>query len=94
MTSTKRPPWGTRTESERIGAAIERDVHRLLGDVVKFDPAVYRSEQPNYAPPVVCEVFRLDGEPVPVAQILVAAPPAADRPGPAERGTAAEHADP
>lgn len=83
-----------RAEGQRIGLAIQRDVLRLMGDVVEFDESVYRAEQPVYLPPNVCRTMHFDGDPVAADEVLRDAPALEARPGLQERATDAERADP
>jgi hypothetical protein len=66
-----------REECERLGERIAADVAEEFGDAVKFDPSVYRTEQPVFTPVRECRSFRLDGEPVNVEAVLASAPPRA-----------------
>ena len=77
-----------RDEGIDLGAAFTRLVGAELGEGrFVFDESVYRAEQPCYMPPVQSEIFRFEGRPIEVDDLLARFPEAAAAPG-ASRGGA------
>ncbi len=86
-----------RAEGERIGLAIQRRIDAELGaGRLKWDPSVYRAEQPLFTPPFRgAQTFRFEGEPVDVDALLAEAPDIEpERPGAEARAQTAATADP
>jgi len=56
-------------EGERVCLEIEEALASAVGGIA-FDRSVYGYYQPLYCPPIGCEVYRFDGEPVDVDAVL------------------------
>lgn len=55
----------TRAGGIRLGRQVQRHIEKEVGDdAVKFDPSVYRAEQPVFTPLVGAQVWRFHGEPL------------------------------
>ena len=71
----------TREAGETLGLVLQGVVEQEIGaGRIKFDPSVYRGEQPIYTPLHAAVTFHFAGEPVDVDAILATAPPKEETP--------------
>mgnify|MGYP000918914291 CR=1 FL=1 len=66
----------TRDEGKAIGPALETRLHAAVGTGrLKFDPSVYRGEQPVYTPLRDAQHYLFDGQPLDVIELLAEVKP-------------------
>jgi hypothetical protein len=84
----------TREECRRVGLVIQAELEARFGAHIQLDASVYRSEQPVFTPVTTSKIWRSDGEPLDVDELLAKAPPAIEEYRADQRAAAIAEGDP